>query len=448
MKKNIDDIFNDKFKHAEITPPEEIWDGISAKLPFKKRKQRIIPIWYLMAGTAAALAIMVLIFKDNSSPVSNQKITNSPENSVDKNNNDNPDVSKFQKSEQESLFELKNEVVQTKIQEPESLDTKESLTNNITDKNSQISVVNNSNTSNHTTGNELKKMELESRTDESLNSDYKLSQLIQSEVEITANDSISLLEDNIANVEEIEEQFNKKEEVEILKTPMSKRLSVTTAVGALHFDNLSGGSGIDEQFANNNVNSEITTSYGINFGYQISKKIKIRTGISKINLVSNTQNVAYSSILNSQAIDRPVSNDPTYEDETPVPALPFDNHPALVIGELNQTIGFIEIPSEVEYLIVNKKFGINLIGGFSTLFLNMNKISLYIENSNTDLGKVKNLNEVSFTANAGLGLSYMIAPQFRFNMEPIFKYQLNTYKDTKNFKPYYFGIYSGFSFKF
>ncbi len=436
MKKNIDDIFNDKFKYAEKIPPGEIWDSISAQLPFKKRKKRIIPIWYLLAGTAAVLALMVLIFKDYSSPISNQKISNSPEKPVEKYNSDDPDVSKFQESGTESLFELKNDVVQTKIQKPEPQNTKENQNNNVINKQSQISKDIKKNTPGSYTATEVKSIEKESSQEESLNSEYELSQLIQNGVEIVANDSITLREDTIAKVEHIEELINKKEVEESLKISMSKRLSVTTTAGALYFDNLSGGSGIDEQFANNNSSSEITSSYGINFGYQISPKIKIRTGISKINLVSNTQNVAYSSLINSRVIEG-----------SEFSTNPSDNT-AAAFGKVNQNIGFIEVPSEIEYLMVNKKFGINLIGGFSTLFLNKNKISINTENINTDLGKVKNLNEISFTANAGLGLSYKVSSQFHFNIEPIFKYQLNTFKDTKNFNPYYFGIYSGFSFKF
>jgi len=438
MKKNIDNIFNKKFKQAEITPPEEIWNSISTQLPFKKRKTRIIPIWYLIAGTAAVLALMIFLFEDNYFPISNQKITNTPENSVNINHSDIPDVMKFQNSEPESLLKQNNEVVNSKIQKLESINIKENQIKNITGKKSQISVNNEKNTSNNATVNELKNLEKENRTEESINSDYKLAKLIQNEAKLVANDSITLSEDNpIVNVEDIEEPFNKKELEESPKIPMSKRLSVTTTVGALYFDNLSTGSGIDEQFANNNANSEITTSYGINFGYQISHNIKIRTGISQIKLVSKTQNVAYSSIMNSLVIEgSELSNSSSEENGAPI------------FGEINQNIGFIEVPSEVEYLIVNRKLKINLIGGFSTLILNKNKVSINTENSNNDLGKVNNLNEISFTANAGLGLSYKISPQFNFNLEPIFKYQLNTFKNSKNFKPYYFGIYSGFSFKF
>jgi len=443
MKKKLDDIFNEKFNNAEITPPDEIWENISAQLPFKKRSKRIIPIWYLIAGTAASLLIFTLIFTDNSYPVSNQKITNSPKHSVNKNkingngNGNSIDFSKFQEVESESLLEPKNEVVQGKLPNSESQTIEENQHTNNLEKKSHISKSGITNTPKSYALKELDNTKIKLREEKRLNYYYKTSKLIQDKIEIVADASIFLIEYPIAKNKDFEELLNKDEVEESLKSSKLKRLSVTTTAGALYFDDLSGGSGIDEQFANNSSSSEISSSYGINFGYQLSKKIKIRTGISQIKLVSNTQNVAYSAIINSVVIDGPeFSNNPAEGNQ-------FSD-----FGQVNQNIGFIEVPSEVEYLIIDKKFGINLIGGFSTLFLNKNKISINTENSNTDLGKVKNLSEISFTANAGLGLNYKISPQFHFNLEPIFKYQLNTFKNTKNFNPYYFGVYSGLRFKF
>ena len=91
----------------------------------------------------------------------------------------------------------------------------------------------------------------------------------------------------------------------------------------------------------------------------------------------------------------------------------------------------------------------NIIGGGSTLFLNDNMISLNSTDFSTNLGEANNLNNVSFTTNLGVGLDYNISPQFQLNLEPIFKYQLNTFTNTTgSVNPYYFGVYSGFSFKF
>ena len=39
-------------------------------------------------------------------------------------------------------------------------------------------------------------------------------------------------------------------------------------------------------------------------------------------------------------------------------------------ASINQELGFLEIPLEIQYKITNTKLGINAIGGFSALFLN------------------------------------------------------------------------------
>jgi hypothetical protein len=68
--------------------------------------------------------------------------------------------------------------------------------------------------------------------------------------------------------------------------------------------------------------------------------------------------------------------------------------------------------------------------------------------SSNSLGEAHNLNNISFSTNIGMGIDYNISPRFQWNLEPIFKYQLNTFSNTPGVKPYNFGIYSGFSFKF
>lgn len=478
MKKNIDNIFKEKFEHAEITPPEEIWTDISAQLPFKKQKRRIIPIWYLVAGTAAVLAIMLLLFQNTNPSISNQKITDTPKNSTDENNfnNTNPEEPNTHQLESPSILERKNNVVQSKNNNAKNENSSAQKNKNMADEESEntpqlaspmllerkngvahsqkdeaevnhIESTGNKNApgsekvkknpAEYASNNEVDHLNTNPKLDDNLHISTELRDIIKNDENMVAIDSIKQQETIIASVEDLEEVAKSEDMEKDIKPVLSKRLSITTKAGALYFDNLSGGSGLDEQFANNNSNSEITTSYGINFGYQLSEKIKIRTGISQINLVNKTQDVAYASLMNSKALNAPQFGTIAYN-ENAVPEL----------GKINQTIGFIEVPSEIEYLLVDKKIGINLIGGFSTLFLNKNKISLNTENTNTNLGKANNLAEISFTANAGLGLNYKISPQFNFNVEPIFKYQLNTFKNTEDFKPYYFGLYSGFSFKF
>ena len=118
-------------------------------------------------------------------------------------------------------------------------------------------------------------------------------------------------------------------------------------------------------------------------------------------------------------------------------------------AELIQNLSYYEIPMELKYALINKRFGVNMIGGFSTLFLGNNEVSVRDGEFRDVLGEANNLNSVSFSTNFGLGFDYKISKRLKFNVEPMFKYQLNPYTDSSvDFKPYYFGVYSGLSFKF
>ena len=103
------------------------------------------------------------------------------------------------------------------------------------------------------------------------------------------------------------------------------------------------------------------------------------------------------------------------------------------------------------YTLINKRLGIHMIGGVSTLFLNKNGNILSFDDSygnKTVIGKPNNLNSLSFSSNLGFGIGYKITQRFEIHMEPIFKYQINAYSDITDFEPYIFGVYTGLSFKF
>ena len=114
-----------------------------------------------------------------------------------------------------------------------------------------------------------------------------------------------------------------------------------------------------------------------------------------------------------------------------------------------QQLGYIEVPLEVNYALLDKKFGVDLIGGVSSLFLVNNSVLLESNELVTEMGEANNINSLNFSANFGMGLNYHFTPKFRFNVEPVFKYQLNTFSNVSgNFQPYSIGVYSGFTFKF
>jgi hypothetical protein len=438
-RKHIDRIFQEKFKDFEATPRDVVWDNISSKLKENKRKRRILPLWYKMAGVAALLALLINFANDlfkntvtNTSTAStlikddSLNITlASPEytqNMVRSSIILNSIMNNTQVLEANEAIKNKalasSAPLSNRSQKVVSLGAKDLF--NFSDYNN--SVVN----ANTTKENKEKKTSLENKKDLPIPS--------------LENEEVSLAENNIP----------------------SKKLRVSTMAAPIYYDNFGSGTSIDSQFANNESSGEISISYGINLAYQISEKIKIRSGISKVDLSYNTKNIAFTAAVNPTAlssINYPNGNIPSFRIEnrtvqqfSNLSASAEFNRASLAspaAGYLNQKLGFIEVPLEIEYVIIDKKIGLNIIGGGSTLFLNDNMISLNSTNFSTNLGEANNLNDISFTTNIGVGVDYNISPQFELNFEPIFKYQLNTFsKTTGNVNPYYFGVYSGFSFKF
>jgi hypothetical protein len=146
------------------------------------------------------------------------------------------------------------------------------------------------------------------------------------------------------------------------------------------------GSSIDPQFNNNSKSSETNMSYGVTASYAISNKISVRSGINRVNLGYNTNDViAFQSLSGRSSISvlqnvKPELNNNTNE----VSVLSTQNFAdkssqsfATTTGvntSINQSLSFIEIPLEIKYLLSDKKLGINVIGGFSSFFLNGNEL--------------------------------------------------------------------------
>ncbi|MFK7781189.1 hypothetical protein [Psychroserpens sp.] len=265
-------------------------------------------------------------------------------------------------------------------------------------------------------------------------------------------EDVNAIENAIAEAEDTDE---KEEEEEKLN-----RWSVSPNVAPVYFSSLGEGSPLDNQFVENTKESEINMSYGIKGSYAVNKKFKIRAGINKVQMgyktndvliFENTNPVARSTrqIANVDLVDS-MSQHSIYSARS----FKFENAPATLFtkeqGSLDQQLGFIEVPIEIEYSIVEKKIGLNIIGGFSTLFLSDNDVYAVLNNGDrTRLGEASNIKDLSYTANFGIGFDYNFSKQFQFNLEPVFKYQINTFNNTSgDFNPYFIGVYTGLSFKF
>ena len=232
--------------------------------------------------------------------------------------------------------------------------------------------------------------------------------------------------------------------------------AVSTNASPVYFNSTSSGSAIDEQFKGNSKSYENSLSFGLGLEYEMSNKFSLKSGVNTLAFNYSTNDVYYTTTLRSvnynvKTIERNrngeniiLANKQAMSNSNDV-----ENYVQNNTGSLSQNISYIEIPLELNYKLLDKKFGINLVGGMSTLFLNSNSVSLVSNGTEMEIGKANNLNNIHFSSNVGLGFKYAFWKSFQANFQPMFKYQINTFSnDSGNFKPYFIGLYSGISFSF
>ena len=196
--------------------------------------------------------------------------------------------------------------------------------------------------------------------------------------------------------------------------------------------------------------------------YSLGKKLSVRSGVHKVDYGYDTNDISFSSSLNastSNVIDNitysEASKNLVVESNTQVrPPQAFAADDVVARnptreGSMVQQFGYLEVPLELNYALIDKKLGVNLIGGLSSLFLVDNSVTLESRGIATEIGEANNLNEVNFSTNIGIGINYELSPKMQLNLEPMFKYQMNTFSESDgNFEPFSIGVYSGLSFKF
>tara|TARA_A100000171_G_C2140637_1_gene156099 strand:+ start:34471 stop:36078 length:1608 start_codon:yes stop_codon:yes gene_type:complete len=286
--------------------------------------------------------------------------------------------------------------------------------------------------------------------------------IIKSSKEIDSNTAVvETSEENKKSIFDAIEENKKLEDAVAVKEGPANRWAVSPNVGPVYYSSLSGGSSIDPMFSDNSQSGNVNLSYGVAVDYNINEKLSVRSGVNNVNLSYATGEVEVASApvgfaLKNVAYGPNRSTVTTVVDKGSIrPTLGntgLDNIVPKSTGgnaEVSQQLQYYEVPLELKYAVLNKKFGINVIGGMSTLFLGNNDIVVNDGDFRTVLGEANNLNSISFTSNIGLGFNYQLSRKFRFNIEPMFKYQLNPYTNSNvDFKPYYLGVYSGLSFKF
>jgi len=484
-KKNIDRLFQEKFKDFESHPSDRVWNNILTAQN-KKEHKKIIPIWWKMGGVAATLIILFGIGnllmttgdQDNNNPLVEIQSSDIKNNIIqDKTATTTTSSQKLNASKDINPLVSTNESKATLSQgnntRPASaLSTTTGTKNNAI---SNTSSVNNGatdplNSTQLTTAEKNPKLiayqesppQQNTKTTNNQHDNNLVTPIsVDSEQENTnAISHTAITAENTKNLVEEAQKIEALQEdklTEIKDKAIVSRWDVGAVAAPVYYGDF-GGSGLDKQFADNDKSGDVNLSYGVQVSYALSPKLKIRTGVSNVDLSYSTNEISFSTnglgrrvrgitftdnAKTLAIVDHPVAQNSLAANSV-IPNIGITSN-----GSLQQQLSYVEVPLEAIYVVSDKRVGLSLIGGVSTLFLNENDVVLKSSQLTTSLGTANGVNEVSFTTNIGIGLDYKVTKKVIFNIEPSLKYQLNSFDNTVvDFQPYYLGLYTGVSYKF
>lgn len=239
------------------------------------------------------------------------------------------------------------------------------------------------------------------------------------------------------------------------KESVSYKFAISPYTSLLNYGSLTKGSSIDNRLVDNPRDAIRTVGYGVRADYKFSEKSSIRFGVGIAPLqyrtddfqvlVTNNNNV---NIFQLSGIDPQNLNQGNGGIETSPEVLAFFNSNDVV--SIEQNITYVEVPVDYQYRFLNKRVSMSFNGGMSLFVLTNNRVFATARNGeNIFIGRETSLKDLSLALNFGLGTYYNFSKNWRFDLEPAFKYQLNPYTDNiGNFRPYYFGLQFGMSYKF
>ena len=466
--KNIDRLFQERFKDFETEPNDQTWSTIQARLNEQKKEHKIMPFWFKLAGIAAAIIVGFFALNTffSTTIIPENKIVLDPaaiKSSIDTSGSASESLKDKIKS---TPIQNNSDIVvnQTKNIEKDEKETATTLQEKIIygKKTNQASATVYIGKNNPSLGTLDITTKLGNKTN-TLNSENSEKILDQNSENVFGNKK-----GNLATAKtEFNEQKTSKEELPneleaILKLKDKKDINLVAEVKSkweitpnisVMYPNAKVAN-VDPQFSENAKSTENSIGFGIGVNYAVSKRVAIRSGINKFTLGFNTNNVTYSpGLKNTYLANVSYTTNAMIEVNNVASAnslMTFEKDLQKTnTGTINQKMGYYEVPLEISYTILDKKLGISVIGGISTLFLDENKISLISPETNLKLGEANNLNTVNFSSNIGLGFKYKFVKSFQLNFEPVVKYQLNTFSNNSgNTKPLLIGLYSGISYHF
>jgi hypothetical protein len=115
-----------------------------------------------------------------------------------------------------------------------------------------------------------------------------------------------------------------------------------------------------------------------------------------------------------------------------------------------QNFEYIEVPLYLRYTVLDSKFDVEMVGGFSSNLLVGNETYMESAVGRSLVGSTKDMETMNYSGTLGVGFKYGISRHLSLNVEPRVKYFLNSLNSNSSvtYKPYTIGVFTGLSYEF
>lgn len=474
-KTHIDDMFSKKLVNHEETPPPELWDHIAHGLD-QRKKRNLLPFILAAASVSVVLALSfsIYFFKDNAS----------------QNNIADEDQST-------SFLEMKDIAVTSDDETSEGL-RESDIPSDMSPTGGQQSVIAGAdqNVPDHETLNKqyspgkddkIASVKSDSVYDKDLmamNDDKQksISPLARIFPKYVMRNSLHEIESILSGKQEEENNIKQYPDavddyIEGINDQKSSKWLVGGNVSPLYSYRRIASNEMDMASVNVFEESEepiIAYSGGINVSYELMDRLTIQTGFYYTKMGQSVdeiyqreifseykfkdQALNYFAINSSQGeFSSDWSNASNRGEESLDQSIILNNIPiggnqqyVLVNGELTQSFEYLEIPFKFKYRVIDRRTGINIIAGVSTNFLVGNKAILELEGVKENIGYTSGIRSINYSSSIGVGFNHELFDNVLFNLEPFFKYYINSINDPSliDSHPYALGIYTGILYRF
>ena len=219
----------------------------------------------------------------------------------------------------------------------------------------------------------------------------------------------------------------------------------------------------------------VSYSGGVAFSYNVNKRFSIQSGIFYSSVGQDLEGInsfagfqKYDNTKGDHNFEVLTTNGTVYTNNADVFLFADGNSERIITNynkdvfdpqkasldyinnTMRQSFSYLELPVFLRYKVIDRTLGLNLIGGVSYNLLVDNSVYTVVDGSKYMIGTTEGLNMFSLSSSLGMGMEYKFSDKLSLNLEPTFRYYLNTFNNVQvhNFHPYSFGIFSGISYKF